>query len=74
MENKLWRLDYRTIRAHIIDQKTRKHLLRLKDAIPVSIYSRKSDGEVIGWDIDLPLEKTKFLEKILGVKCDCSDC
>jgi hypothetical protein len=69
-KNELWQLDFRTIRGHTNEQKTKTRLLKIKGSEIANTYF--FHGKVIAWDIDNHLDKVKLFEKILGVPCDHS--
>jgi hypothetical protein len=64
MNKDIWKIDYKTIRAHVADRHIKKRLLRIKNSAVSNTYFFK--GEAMGWDIDCHLDKLKFAGKILA--------
>jgi hypothetical protein len=67
-KNAIWRLHFRAVRCHTADQKTHTRLLAMAGAILANVHfvGRRRTA----WDIDLPADKIRIAERLLGVVCD----
>jgi hypothetical protein len=69
--NSLWKLHYRNICCHTTDARLHTRLLSMAGAFLANVYFRNQKR--IAWDIDIPSDKIKIAEKLLGVKCATGD-
>jgi hypothetical protein len=69
--NRIWKIDYKTIRAHTDDQKSHTKLLHMAGSVLSNTYFKNE--RIVGWDIDLPIYNSKNAERILQTTLEVSD-
>jgi hypothetical protein len=65
IQNEIWKIDYRTIRCHVENQRQKTRLLNLKGATVANVYFFHE--KIVGWDVDVHPDKLRFSENILGI-------
>jgi hypothetical protein len=65
-KNRLWTIDYKTVRAHTQDKKSR--LLQITHSTIVNWYYYKQRN--YAWDINLPMDSSEAAERILEVSLE----